>query len=925
MRWFLMDVTYNEKIRIFLKLIFMLGFLAAFKWLNAYSSEMINECDEGYIPKCIALKFEADSNKDSKNAKVFENKILTILDSACKRDYNSCLVLANLYDSKDLKQQELLLNLLDSINISKEHKNLAKDLVETQVSSDEKKAIAFKEKAVPLLESSCFNDSNISACLILSYYNENGIAMAKNTPKAARLLTMALEFATQNCMLGVNDSCFLLDKYPNYLKEIESKVFVLSQECDKGEALACFKVAYFYTQDFYTSSQNIDGLSREEKQKRYDIWDKIDFVKSGQYLQKGCLRAEKLCENSIYQLANAKACLKDSNMKACGKVKSNRAEFLSLACDSGDLNSCYALKDLAIFSQPKRKIKYLQKLCKGGIIESCNDLYESYASSDEQKANSYAQRSCSWAIKNKNLSSSQMCEIAADGYLQGSKPNIAKAKEGYQYACDNATRLDSNFVSKGGKACEKLANMIEKYDKDSNLANTYFQKSCDKENSLKACLALANSLANSPTNINRAISIYNKILGQVSLDSNDSNNANAAFKKEIYINLVNLYSNNDIYDGVLDYASILRQIDSACQSGVTSACGVVANFTGRKVSGAIINKDIVNACRGGDFSECFELANVLSLESRFFKNIKINNNDVNSLLGLKADSKDSKASFSSSSSNLNHQNAAKILYIYSCRNGLKNACVAVFNNNYLESKLSSETRSILQKNICLNLADFQGPSREKIENICKIYAKNAFENKEYENVVLALQGFKNSNDSDALDLLIAANFELKNYDFVLKTYKGIYKRNLPNDYFFLAKIYEVGGKSPVNGQSVGLVQNYANAYRIYTLTNSPRNLNAAGRMHELGLGFYKDSGVARDFYKKACPLKASLDSTRSRENSFGTSFNASPDFQSCLKLYEYEKSINNIESARKYLNLACKTTEDNQINSEKYNVCLSSL
>lgn len=842
--------------------IFLIVFIAFCVRLGAYSSEIMNECDYGYISSCGALKFEADSNKDSKNAKVFESKILNLLDSACKRDYNSCLILANMYDNNDKKENELLLNLLDSMH----SKHLA-NLINTKITNDNSKAIAYKERAVPLLESSCFNDSNVSACLILSYYNDNGIAMAKNTPKAARLLSMSLEYATQNCMLGLQDSCFLLDKYPNYLKDIESKVHIFKQDCQKGDSIACFKVAYFYTQDFYTSAQSIENLSREEKQKRYDIWDKIDFVKSGEYLQKACKNAPKICENTIYELPYAKSCLKDSNMQSCSKVKSQKAEFLSLACESGDLNSCYNLKDLPIFSQQKRKIKYLQKLCKGGIIQSCNDLYDIYATSDKDKAASYAKRSCSWAIKNK-LDSANACEIAGDSYLQSTKPEIIKAKESYKYSCENMKNKDS-------KACEKLGAIYEKYDKDSTLAKKYYEQSCEKENSDKACLALANALSSnieSKENINKAISIYNKIL----LDSNDK----SPLKKEIYINLVNLYSNDDIYEKEsLDYTSIIRQIASACESGIANACALVANFSSKKIAGAIINKDIAIACRMGDYNECYELANVLSLDSKYAKNIRLNNNDISTL--LRVDSKDSKASFTAGS--LNYKKAAKSLYKYACENGQKDACRVVFYDNYVDSAL-------LQKNVCLLLrADSLGSSREKIDNICKIYAQNAFNAKEYDNVLLALNGFKNSNDIDALNWLLAANFALQHYDSILKIYKIMYKKNLPNDYFFLAKMYESGAKSPVQQESAPLVQNYEKAFRIYSLTDSTRNLNAIGEMHELGLGFYKDSGKAREFYKKACPLKGANNA----------SFNA------CVKLYEYEKSQDNIERARHYLQKAC--------------------
>lgn len=843
--------------------ILVLVFQVAF----SYSNEMINKCNSGYTQDCVALKFEADSNKDAKNAKIYESKLVSILDKACSSDYSSCLMLSNMYDNKDERQNRLLLYAINSLESkSVAYKDGLKNLLlKAQKSSDEAKANAYKERAVPLLESACFNDEDISACLILSYYNEKGIGTAVNTPKAKRVFMLSLELASQNCMLGLNDSCFLLDKYPNFLQNIESNLDNLKQECEKNNATACYEIAYFYTQDYFTSPNNTSDLSKDEWQKKYDAWDKIDFVKSAMYLQKACDISPKKCENSIYLIPNAKSCLADKK-SLCVKVQSNNPIFLSLACDSGDLNSCYNMRDLPIYQQPKRQIKYLQKLCKGGVIESCNDLYAIYANGkgvekDMQKALRYAQRACNWSIKTKGFG--ETCEAAGNAYENDK--DIKKAIEAYKYSCDN--------VKDSGNACQSVA-MLFKINKDSKKSLEYHKKACEKEaTSLKSCLEMANIYANGESgeaqDINKVISIYNKIL----------QNGDSIIKKEAYINLVNLYSNEYIYRNTLDYASILQQYKSACENGI-DVCNVIFNFTAQKIDDSIINKDIVTECRLGNYNECYALANVLNILDTQ-KNVKINRAEVSALIGRSLDS-NTMASFSSSAinSDFDYTNAAKILYIYSCKHEIKDACQIVLNSKLLESNMSLESKMALQKNICLLLSD---SNKNGLEDICESYANYAFSNKDYENTLLALKNYKYTNDSNILNLIIASNYYLKNYKEVLRFYKYIYKKALPDDYYYLAKMYENGA------ESVSIVKNYDKAYKIYMLSTTPRSYFGAGQMMELGLGFYKDKGKARDFYALSCKLDSN-----------------NIDLNACIKLYEYNKSVNNIESARKYLQKGCQ-------------------
>lgn len=900
------------------KFLVFLYVLVSFNVLNAYPASMVNECDIGYTKACIALQYEAKANGDSKSAKLYTQKLINILDKTCAKDFQSCLVLANMYEINK-SENEILLNGLDSIESKLDSKsqnklsNKLKDMLSLLDSKDSKKALMYREKAVPLMESACYYEDNIYACLILSYYSNEGIAMAKNTPKATRLLESSLDIATKECVLGNFDSCSLLDKYPQYTKAINDNINEILGACQKGEITACFKASLYYTQDYYTASHSTQNLSREEKQKRYEIWDKIDFAKAGEYLQKACNIESKICQSSIYLLDNAKECIADNDMKACANVKSSKPEFLALACKNNDLQSCYNLRHIAIFENTKRQIALLQRLCKGGIIESCDDLYNQYAKNDTKKASGYAERSCAWSIKSNTKSN--LCEIAGDSYKNGinAKADINKAISAYKYACDNEMP----------SACAKAGELEQKYNNNANIAIRFYTLGCES-NDRQSCINLADEYAtgtNIPKDINKAINLYTNALNNtqfldiintpLNLDSNASN-------KSIYLKLIKLYQASDFNN--IDYANAIYQYASACNLDIKQACNVIANLSESKAQNTIINKNIPKLCKNGEYNECYKLARVFNLmlhPSNVKMGIMLDNKFLQS--NFMESKKDSNQSYTRHTTNVSKDIDYKImankLYIYACENGVKNACISVYKNNLDSIKESVKVDSRLIKNVCL-LQNTQSNDNDLL-NICKVYAAYAFSIKDFKNANLALKPFSNTKDSIALNMLAASEYHLGNFKNVLSIYKYIYKNGVPSDYYFLGRMYEEGKN---------VAQDYNKAYRIYSLSASPRANYQIGRMYELGLGFYKDKGKAYEFYRKSCKLdskdsfaKSSSGSNASSfDNSLGDSkgsfvsffdgFSSNSSFESCIKLYEYEKSKDNIQTAQKYLQTACNLT-----------------
>lgn len=820
-------------------------------YLHSYSQDVIDSCNMGYTGACIKLKWEADDLKDSKSSQNFEEKLINILDKSCKKDFESCLTLANIYSERKI-------NLDSKDNIGN-----------VKIKPDSKKAEDYSQKAVPLLETACYYNDNVNACLILSYFNQNAIAVAQNRPKAERLLDLALDISAQKCMLGDLNSCPLIDKYPYYLESISKDIGELPNKCDKGEALACYKVALYYTQQYYTSAHNNSNLSKQEQQKLYDMWDKVDFVKSAEYIKKACSLESKKCKDSIFTIPNAEKCIMKNDIKACDNVKSDKMEFLALACDGGYFSSCYKMRDIPLYDNKKRYVKFLQRLCKIGVIESCTELYEMYSqgnkvSKDLQKATNYAQRACSWSIKN-NVES-EYCAYAAKGYEEGIyvKQDIPKAIESYKYAC--ASSKDSK------DSCARLGDAYVRYNKDSKNALKAYERGCNKENiDIKSCVNLAKEIESS--DVLKAMQIYDKI---ESLGDN----------KDIYSSLANIYIQEQIYDKstqkmvenpYLNYAKALKYYRLACKNNEKKYCDISISFTDSNLDSKNPNlikaQDIILKCKDGEQKYCFQLAQVLELMKDSAYKININNNELNTI--MKQDSKN--LSFSSMKTiPTDMESLGKSLYISACKSNITQACNRVFSLGLVQDSNDMD----LYKSVCLNV------NLAEVNMVCQSYGQYAFKNGDYDNTILTLNRFKDSNNENALELLAGANFYDKNYKSVLDIYKSAYKRKVNVDYYYLAKMLEDG---------IGVRKDSIKAYQLYELMQSPKGYYNVGRMQEFGLGGNEqDIRLARKMYEKACNLNEKVKESQSDEV-----------IQACLRLANISREQHDRKNERLYIKAAC--------------------
>ena len=259
-----------------MKKIIVLLLLCMLPSLYGYSSNMIQQCDSGYTQSCLALLWQAREENDKKSSLIYRQKLLHILDNACKKDYQTCLILAHIHEDKNdmthitkVIQKNIenkKLPDLDSFNLAyiqeSSHSNSDKQqskqentknqshtsqtnisqLRDSTVAANNQKVLGYYEKSIPLLESACYAN-DIRACLILSYFYEYGIPSGQNRPKAKRLKELALDITTRECMLGRNEICPIIDRYPEYRQEIIENIDALERKCNENDSIACFKVS----------------------------------------------------------------------------------------------------------------------------------------------------------------------------------------------------------------------------------------------------------------------------------------------------------------------------------------------------------------------------------------------------------------------------------------------------------------------------------------------------------------------------------------------------------------------------------------------------------------------------------------------------------------------------------------------------------
>ncbi len=824
-------------------------------WLYSYSysQSLVENCNNNYLPSCFSLLKQAETKKDVKNIDLYKMKMLNIMDSACKRDYQTCFVLARIYEPnknnklfQEIKKDLLNHKIPSQLTLSFNKQNLDSmyihedDIVKLiRIAPNETKSTSYKEKTISLLETACYK-ADVRACLLLHYFYEYGIAIAQNRPKAERLVELGLDFATRECVLENGEMCQIINKYPFYINDLKKDIGKIERKCyDDEDWVSCYKASLYYTKDFY-----INPNSTEQD-------NDSDFVKSAKLLQKACNFDEKTCSNVLFKLNNVKECIKDNNISACANTQNSRIEFLALACNGGNLRSCYEMRYIPTFKDTKKYIKLLQRVCRGGIIESCVELSNIYQDDkivprNKEKALSFMQRACSWSMKNKV--SGDYCYHAGVGYENGEfvKQDLDKAIEAYQFACE--------ISNKNAIACERLGMLYETYKQDMGFALNWYEKACKQSNhSMLSCMKLAEAYYEGKFlrfNPQQSIKIYEDLL---------KNKENG----EVYYKLAQIYSNHSnnkqAYEtnvSYVDYAKSMKFYNIACNLGVNSACNV--NIT---------LPNLTKECRMENLHSCYEVASIIELaqnDSTYEEYAKTlqTKEIINSILN---DNKQNKPLA------MGEQNKIVIYNLYSkaCKGNIKQACLNIYN-----SKLQQDSNDVLLKEaMCLNLKD-----EVDVRSVCIDFAQYAINQEQYKKAIDALNKYKDKNSKQILELLAKAYFYDKDYNNVINIYKFIYKYKIPSDYYYLAQMYK---------QGLLVKQDYNIAQSIYKLSNTPNSYLGLGKMYEYGLGVSKSIFDAKGFYSLACPLESSDKNKIANEAciSNGRLYGLEGDFKTSQKYY----------------------------------------
>ncbi len=825
-------------------------------FLYGYDESMVDKCNNSFIPSCLSLLKQANKNNDSKNISLYKTKILDAMDTACKKDYHTCFVLSRMYEPNANNKlfQDIQKDEMSGKIIGKPALTLKKDKLDSmyvdeneiiniiKVAKDASKATKYQEKTISLLETACYN-TDPQACLLANYFYKYGVGVAKNAPKSERLVELGLEFISRECMLNGGDICQVIDKYPQYREYVKNNAGKLERKCsDEDDWVSCYQASLHYTQDFY-----INPKAEYTTQNDY-----MDFIKSARLLQKACKIDNKTCKDTIFKFKNAKECIEDNNTKACANTQNSRVEFLALACNGGDLKSCYDMRHVPTFKDSKRYIKLLQRVCRGGIIESCVELSNVYKEGkivpkNSEKALNFIQRACAWSMKSNTKG--DYCYHAGIGYENGefAKQDLEKSIEAYKFACEIS---DDN-----AGACERLGLLYETYKQNMQYALEWYQKACNKSiNSTIGCMKVAQNYYDGKIlefNPEKSIKIYEDLL---------RNKENG----EIYYNLAHIYSNrpnkqqeNMVDIPYTDYSKAIGYYNKACKLGINKACDINILFPNFK-----------QECKSGNLYSCYELASILELSQnnsnykKYRKNFHIQD-IIDESIG-----KDNKPK----SAKETEQIAISNLYLQACKGNIKQACAKIYSNKKYMNDIT------FQESICFNLK-----KDLDVKQTCINFANNAMQQGKYRDAIRAIEDYKDEKSKYILEILTKAYFYNKDYKNVLDIYKFIYKNNIPNDYYYLAQMYEYG---------LGVKQDYNIAQNIYKISNTPNSYLGLAKMYEHGIGVTKSAFSAKEFYALACPLESKNKDEISSEACVANG-----------KLYDSE---GNFQTAQKYYYKACE-------------------
>lgn len=870
-------------------------------------ASMEKKCSSGRYSACVDLLKMPSRYPEGYEGELsfleIRDYLIKRLDTSCKIDYKACLSLANMYD-EDERLYEILEDELDSDQPLDEAKKFIflGTLRDTGLETSNSLRDSYIDKASSLMETACYAglaQRDVRACFRLAALYENAYGIPLNRPKAMRIREFGIDSLLRECLLENNSSCDMLGKQDGYLGQISSDIENLIRKCDERDATSCFKASLYHTQGFYNSNRARgyfkrdlnDDYPQETQEEVKDDKSKATvagFVKAAGFLKRACRLEPDSCFG-LFGLSNARACLEKGDLKACAIVPVFKPEFLALACEGGDVASCYGLRNIQEFDNDKNFIFLAQRACKGGVAKACYELSRRYKvgykiTQSDEKSIQYVQRACKWEMKAYELNpdlkpNENACYEAGLAYEIGGavKQDLASAIKTYEYSC------------KFNKAsCVRLANLIEG-EKPLEALELYKNACNTRRDACAGAAKLYFSLATKASPraleyLDLAMHYISKFFVTITIHDGLGISGGEELFIDADVHRLNaeIFSMEKIKVGRPDgkstsvdnpyktYAIALSNYEMACNDGLSESCAKKEQYL-QEVATKINGKcDFDNPKSTPE--ACYQVAiydGLFASKAKAYKG---------------GGSYDFKLEW----------------LIASCAAGVSKACTALLNLDasgtyeYILEENPITTLEDLNERLCnakpqdifVKARAFRDTTAYEIadrkKNACYAAAKIMHAKGNHAGVVRILEptldgdGHQEYIGNARLEWLAKAYFELGRYDKMKDAYRLIYKEGCEEDckdsmqkspgyssYHYLAKAYEAG---------LGVTQSYEKAAEIYKLgvlddadkgrscvvKRGPRGYASSylglAELYEKGLGVVRDSRMADKLLMDACPL-----------------------------------------------------------------------
>lgn len=341
--------------------------------------------------------------------------------------------------------------------------------------------------------------------------------------------------------------------------------------CDANDGLACMAWAWGMIQlaDAPDQSEDTrDATYREVIQRQRDMCDNRQDASACKdvgdliYDEKGLTIADPVTGSSIYLNQSCDggeyaACARVARLVLDGKaVKTTRNsayDYVKPACNADYLDGCFLIAQInqGEWDIGKRDTVY-GALCDGGHVESCYTLGRGYVSGEfpepsPGRAQELFEKSCS-------LMHARSCYEAGKG-----EQDLMETEEFYRRACD----LDD------AAGCKGLVDGLLEWGQPEVVANNFkaFQKTCDQQQSEKACEWLAYHLLQ-PDSAEGNPSEGRKLLEDICLNERSSPKA--------CLELGRCLENGT--GGSRDRTDAVKYYRWACQNRVVEACNLAGQL-----------------------------------------------------------------------------------------------------------------------------------------------------------------------------------------------------------------------------------------------------------------------------------------------------------------------------------------------------------